>query len=166
MRPTAVVVAIILAIASAGCGTRTTPPGPTTIGTSAPGMNITYLHWNEGLAVLFVDNVKGARSAKGSGSTRSPVYLETGSGGSPGSAQYRWKLETTDGKSASLTIDGKDFDLSAGTVFVLKAKGNDIEIHQLQRELSTIPFDAEGCKEHLQKDAEISKILATGEADK
>src|SRR4051794_26914248 len=49
-----------LLVGGAGCGPRMTPPGAASIGTSAPGMSIQFLRWNEGLLVLFVDDVKGS----------------------------------------------------------------------------------------------------------
>ena len=78
-----VFIGVALIISVVGCGTRTTPPGADTIGTSAPGMNITFLRWKEGLMVLFVDDVKGSRISHGSGSTDSPVHTSTVSAGSP-----------------------------------------------------------------------------------
>lgn len=155
-----------LAISACGCGMRTTPPGPATIGTSAPGMNIKFLRWKEGLMVLFVDDVKGNHSSHGAGSTNNPVHSESGSAGSAGAGGYQWQLETADGKSATCRINGKEYDLSKGALFVIKAKGEQVEVHQLQRDLSTIPFDADGCREPLRKDAEILKNLGLGDFPK
>ena len=51
-----VLVGVTLTIPVTGCGTGSTPPGARTMYTSAPGMNIVYLQWKEGLTVLFVDD--------------------------------------------------------------------------------------------------------------
>jgi hypothetical protein len=153
-------------IFAGGCTTRTTPPGANTIGTSAPGMNIAYLQWKEGLSVLFVDDVKGAHSSHGSGSTDNPVHTSTVSAGAPESGGYKCQLETKDGKSAKCTINGKDYDLSKGTLFVVKGKGEQAEVHQLQRDLTKIPFDTEACRDPIQKDADIRKLLGLGELAK
>jgi len=141
-----------------GCGKRT-PPGPSTIGTSAPGMNITFLRWKEGLVVLFVDNVKGGRRSGGSGSTENPVRTQSGSAGDGDAGGYQWQIQTTDGNSANCRINGRDYDLSKGSLFVVNAKKEQVEVNQLKRDLSTIPFDADGCKEPLAKDTEIRKVL-------
>jgi len=148
-----------------GCGTRTTPPGPTTIGTSAPGMSITFLRWKEGLMVLFVDNVKGSHRSGGSGSTDNPVHTQRGSAGDADAGGYQWQLQTTDGKSANCRINGKEYDLSKGTLFVIQATGEQVEVHQLQRDLSNIPLNAEGCREAVREDAEIRKVLGTDPGD-
>jgi hypothetical protein len=159
-------IGIALVISLVGCGTRTTPPGPTTIGTSAPGMSITFLRWKEGLMVLFVDNVKGRHRSEGSGSPDNPVYTQRGSAGDADAGGYQWQLQTTDGKSANCRINGKEYDLSKGTLFVIKAKGEQVEVHQLKRDLTAIPVDALGCTEPLQKDVEIRKLLELGELPK
>ena len=155
-----------LIISVAGCGTRTTPPGADTIGTSAPGMNITFLRWKEGLMVLFVDDIKGGHNSHGSGSTDNPVHTAIVSAASPDTGGYKCQLETKDGKSANCRINGKDYDLSKGALFVIKAKGQQVEVYQLKRDLTTIPFDTDGCREPLQHDAEIRNLLGLGDLPK
>ena len=157
-------IGIALVISLVGCSTRTSPPGASTIGTSAPGMSIAFLRWKEGLIVLFVDDVKGIHGSGGSGSTENPVGTTTVSAG-PETGGYRCRIETKDGKSATCRINGKEYDLSKGTLFVIKAKGEQVEVHQLKRDLTAIPFDADGCREPLQKDAEIRKVLGTDPGD-
>ncbi len=155
-----------LVIFLSGCGTGSTPPGASRISTSAPGMNIAFLRWKEGLIVLFVDDVKGGHGSGGSGSTDNPVHVSTVSAGAPDSGGYNCQLETTDGKSANCRINGKEFDLSNGTLFVIKAKGDQVEVHQLMRDLTKIPFDATGCRDPIEKDIEIRKLLGLGDMPK
>ncbi len=155
-----------LVISVAGCGARTTPPGASTISTSAHGMNITFLRWEEGLMVLFVDDVKGRHSSGGSGSTDNPVHTATVSAGSPNTGGYKCQLETKDGKLANCRINGEDYDLSNGTLFVIKAKGEQVEMHQLKRDLTKIPFDAGDCKGPIEKDADIRKLLGLSDLPK
>ncbi len=76
------------------------------------------------------------------------------------------QLETKDGKSATCRINGKTLDLSNGALFVIKAKKEQVEVHQLKRDLTTIPFERDDCKESLQKDAEIRKLLDLGDLPK
>lgn len=153
-------------ISVGGCVTRTTPPGADVIGSSSVGMNFVYLRWKEGLTVLFVDDVKGGTSSRGSGSTDSPVHTSVVSAGDPESGGYKCELETKDGKSANCRINGKDCDLSEGTLFVIKANGKHVEVYQLKRDLTAIPFDADRCREALQKDTEIRKLLGLSELPK
>jgi hypothetical protein len=148
-----------LLLCLSGCGKRSTPPAPSTIITSAPGLKITFLRWKEGLMVLFVDNVKGSPHSGGSGSTDSPVHTASGSVGNVDAGGYQWQLEATGGKSANCRINGKDYDLSKGGLFVITTKGEQAEVNQLKRDLSTIPFDTDRCREPLVKDVEIRKAL-------
>ena len=159
-------IGIALVLAVAGCGPRSTPPGASSIGTSAPGMAINYLQWKEGLMVLFVDDCKGSHGSRGSGSTDNPVHVANVTAGSPEAGGYKCELETKDGKSANCRINGKEYDLSKGALFVIKAKGEQVEVHQLKRDLTTIPFDTDDCKDPIQKDAEIRKLLELGEPPK
>lgn len=109
--------------------------------------------------VLFVDNVKGSHHSGGSGSTDNPVHTARGSAGNVDAGGYQWQLETMDGKSANCRINGTDYDLSKGGLFVITTKGEQAEVNQLKRDLSTIPFDTDGCREPLVKDTEIRKAL-------
>ena len=149
-----------------GCTPRSTPPGPNTIGSSAPGLTFTFLQWKEGLMLLLVDDIEKSHQSRGSASTSNPVYSGSGSAESADGRGYKWQIETTDGKAATFRIDGKEYDLSKGALFVIKAKGEQVEVHQLKRDLTTIPFDADGCKEHLKKDAEILRLLGAGDVPK
>jgi len=116
--------------------------------------------------VLFVDDIKGGHSSEGSGSTHNPVHTTIVSATSPDTGGYECQLETKDGKSATCRINGKTLDLSNGALFVIKAKKEQVEVHQLKRDLTTIPFDNEDCREPVQKDAEIRKLLGLGDLPK
>jgi hypothetical protein len=157
-----------LAIFMLGCTTRTTPPGPDTVASSTVGLSLTYLKWKEGTSLLLVDDIflGGNHQSGGSGSTNNPLYTGGGSAKAADGRSYKWQVETTDGKTVKFTIDGKDYDLSKGALFVMNAKGEKIEVHQLQRDLSAIPFDARKCEEALKKDAEVMKLLGPAELPK
>ncbi len=143
----------------AGCRPRSTPPGADTMSASDAQMSFVSLRWKEGLKLLFVDDLKGDHASRGSGSTESPVYTQIGSAGPANGARCDWKLETVDGKAARLTINGKAYDLTKGALFVVKANGDEVTIHQLKRDLSALPAEPLACQEALKKDAEIMKIL-------
>ncbi len=153
-------------VSLSGCGVRTTPPGPTSLGTSVPGMTITFLRWKQGLTVLFVDDVKGGHGSAGSGSTDDTMHTSTVSAGDPDSGGYKCLLETKDGISAICRINGKEYDLANGTLFVIKSKGEQVEVRQLKRDLTKIPFDAADCRAPIGQDAEIRKLLELGDLPK
>jgi len=156
-----------LLIAGAGCISRNATPGPEQIGSSGAGMSLTFLKWKEGLMLLMVDDIDpGSHHSAGSWPTNNPVYSGSGSAASADGRGYKWQLETKDGMAATFRIDGKEYDLSKGTVFVIKAKADKVDVHQLKRDLSSVPFDGGRCREYVNKDAEILKALGAGELPK
>jgi hypothetical protein len=141
-----------------GCQPRSTPAGPGMLTSSGSGISFTYLKWDQGLRILLVDNVAGGHGSSSSGSTNDPVHRSKGYAGPDGSG-YKWEVDSTNGTSATLKIDGKEYDLANGALFVVKAKEGNVEVHQLKRDLSAIPYDGAGCREAIEKDAEIRKLL-------
>ncbi len=153
-----------LLVFGSGCGNRSTPPGPSTLVASAPGMSCTYIYWKEGLRVLLVDDAKGTHHSEGHGSSSNPVFTEKGGAGPGDGVGYKWQAETKDGTTATFRIDGKEYDLTEGTVFAVKDKGGRVEVRQLTRDLIVLPFDADACRNFVRKDAEIREIFGAGDA--
>jgi hypothetical protein len=169
LRPWSLVPAALgLGMLMFGCGTQTTVPGPDSIGSSTPGLSFTYLKWKEGTSLLLVDDIflGGSHHSGGSGTTQIPIYSGSGSAKAADGGGYKWQVETKDGKTIKFSIDGKDYDLSKGTLFVMKVKGDKTDVHQLKRDLSAIPFDSHKCEEALKKDAEVMKLLGPAELPK
>ena len=110
--------------------------------------------------LLLVDDVKGGHSVKTTHEDiRKGGFTQSGSSGANDGRGYKWKFETKDGKAASFRIEGKEYDLSKGTLFVIKEKAEQADVRQFKRDLSTIPFDFDGCLEFLEKDDEIQKVF-------
>jgi hypothetical protein len=138
-------------------------PGPDSFCHSSGDISFTLHRWKEGTTILLVNDgllegdvpgfVDSASTTVYSGNGY--VILKDGRG-------YKWQIETTAAKAFTFRIDGKEYDLSKGTLFVtkIKAKGEPVEVHQLKRDLSAVPFDAEGCRDFLRKDAEVMKLLS------
>jgi hypothetical protein len=84
-----------------GCQPRSTPPGPGMLTSSGSGASFTYLKWDQGLRILFVDNVAGGRGSSSSGSTNDPVHRSRGYAGVDGNS-YKWEVDSTNGTSATL----------------------------------------------------------------
>lgn len=140
-----------------GCTSRTVPPGPLTMNTNVNGVNVTYLKWKEGLSVLFLDEVAGNRSTGGSGSTDSLDFSVSGSVGAREQGGYHWTLSTKDGKNCKLSINGRNYQLADGAVFVLKSRGTGLELLQLKRDISAVPFDIQECNKYLEDDKELAE---------
>jgi hypothetical protein len=72
-------------------------------------------------------------------------------------------LRTTDGKTGTFRIvPGKEYDLAEGALFVIKASGYKVKVHQLRRQFPTVPVDVKWCEEFLKNDGEVRKRLGAG----
>jgi hypothetical protein len=150
-------------VALAGCRVQggSSPPGAASMTSSGSDFNFTYLQWKDGLSIIFVDNLSGGHSSHGSGSTQSSVYVVDCSAGNE-SLGYKCHLESSDGKTASLKIDGTEYDLANGTLFVMKSRDGKIVVHQSKFDSSAIPFHVKSSREALAKNEDVQKLLVRG----
>src|SRR5262245_20577274 len=86
-------------------------PGP---GKPFPGLK--FLQWPEGLPLLIVEQAWARTSCSGD------FYSQSGGAwDAAGDQRYEWRLQTTDGRTATFRIvPGKEYDLSEGALFVIK----------------------------------------------
>ncbi|HEY1859998.1 MAG TPA: hypothetical protein VGG61_06570 [Gemmataceae bacterium] len=164
-----------LLVAEGGCWIRNrpAPPGPREISGEIPELKsaserlpaeFQFLQWREGLNLLIVDGLSHFNVRSG----HRYYYDCEGSAGSskeygPG---YNWRIDTRDGKTATFRFDDKEYDLSEGALFVVKANGDKVEVHQLNRDLSPLPWDRTAIADFLKNDAEIRKILGVKAEEK
>jgi hypothetical protein len=125
-------------------------PGP-----GKPFPQITIFQWQDGLTFLLVEQPWARTSRSGD------FYSQAGGAwDAAGDQRYEWHLRTADGKTATFRIvPGKEYDLSKGAVFVIKASGDKVEVHQLSRQLPTEPIGKKVVEEYIKNDAEIRKVL-------
>jgi hypothetical protein len=125
-------------------------PGP-----GKPLPQVTILQWQEGLTFLLVEPAWARTDRSGD------FYSQTGGAwDAAGDQRYEWHLRTADGKTATFRIvPGKEYDLSKGAVFVIKATEDKVEVHQLSRRLPTEPIGKKVADEYIKNDAEIRKIM-------
>jgi hypothetical protein len=148
-----------------GCQPKSTVAGPGMLTSSGSGVSFTYLKWDSGQRILLVDNVTGGgRGSTSTSTTSDPLNHSKGYAG-PDGAGYKW---TCDSNATTMTfkIDGKEYDLANGSLFVIKAKDGATEVHQVKRDLNTIPYDADQCRQAIEKDEEIQKILKGAATEK
>jgi hypothetical protein len=93
-------------------------------------------------------------------------YHDAGSAWNQRGARYIWRLDTPDGNWATFRIDDKEYDLSEGALFVIKANGDKVEVHQLNRDLGALPFDTAVIGKFLKNDADVRKIFGVKDEEK
>ena len=93
-----------------------------------------------------------------------PPWVRTvkGSVSSKDGRRVNWQLETTDGRSVKCHVEGREYDLAKGTLFLVKAEGGKTEVEQLSRDLSAVQLEATSCKDFVRKDVAVSKLLGKG----
>ncbi len=151
-------IVVLLVLALSGC-VRSTPPGASTAGGEVGEGAYTFMQWKEGLTILIWDDIRGSHSNHGSGSSSDPVFRQSGQAESPDGRSYSYQVETEDGITARFTIDGKAFDLSQGTLFLVKTRGAETNVRQLSRDLSEVPFTNEALREMAQSDPDVAALI-------
>jgi len=143
----------------AACSARTTPPGPNAIAGAVGNTSYTLLAWDEGLRILIWTDLTGAWGSTGSGSTEDEVYREEGYAEAPDGQSFVYYLETRDGLTASFSIDDKPFDLEQGSLFLVVSSDGEIEVTQLDYDLSTLTPTNEGIEAFGQNMPAIADMM-------
>lgn len=112
---------------------------------------------------MICSDIQGGASSSGENISGPPwVRKEEGFASSLDGRRFDWQLATTDGRSVQCRLDGKEYDLSKGTLFLVKTKGGKNEVEQLSRDLSAVQPEVDSCKAFARKDPAVSKFLGMG----
>jgi hypothetical protein len=122
-----------------------------------PNTHFQFLLWEEGLAIMIVDNITGGHHGGGHGSTSDPVRRQTGSAESKEGDRYDWEIETTDGRTAELKINSIDYDIAKGAVFVIQMNGKQLSVDQLDLELPELS-DVADCRAFIKENRDVIKL--------
>ncbi len=155
---------LLCLVTSSGC-TRQQPPSPTGLSmTNVGGGSLVFYRWDEGpAAVMICSDIQAGASSEGERlSGPPPVRKEIGFISSPDGRRFDWQLETSDGRSVNCQLDGKEYDLTKGTLFLVTTKGGKATVEQLSRDLSAVQPEVESCKGFARMDTAVSKFLGTG----
>lgn len=142
-----------------GCVVKSTPPGPNSVGGRLENVTYTLLQWPEGLTVMIWDDIDGTHSNGGSGSTSDPLFRERGHAQAADGRGYEYQLETTDGITAHFSIDGKEYELSQGTLFLIKTGDGKTQVQQLDHDLSGIVPTNQGCEAFALENPEVARFI-------
>ena len=154
---------LLCLITSSGC-TRQQPPSPTSLSMAIGSGTLVYYVWNEGRpAVMICSDIQGGAGGLEDHISGPPwVRKEKGYTLSSDGRRFDWQLETGDGRSVNCQVDGKEYDLSKGTLFLVKTMGGKTDVEQLSRDLSAAKPETESCKDFARKDPTLSKFLGMG----
>jgi hypothetical protein len=138
------------------------PPSPAGITVSLGTGTVAYYRWPDGPVLMICTDVQGSTNSGDSISGPPWIRKEQGAASSPDGRKVEWQLETTDGRNIQCRLDGKEYDLSKGALFLVKSKGGPTEVQQICRDLSAVAPDANSCMEFARKDPEVSTFLGPG----
>jgi hypothetical protein len=150
-------------VAFSGCASPATsmPPGADVDLGAFEQTSYTFLRWKEGLAIMiWHDFVLDSADNHGPRSTTDPVYRAEGYAESKRGHRLEWKAHTTDGKTAQFWIDNVPYDLADGTLFIVTTANGELEITQLQRDLSGVQPDRESCLAFAQSDPDLARFVS------
>jgi len=127
---------------------------------------VVLVRWKDGPAVMLCSDI-GGRSDKApvhssitSSNAVSPLTSkEEGVQSAGDGRRFEWSLETVDGRTVKCHLDGKEYDLGKGTLFLVKTKGGKTEVEQLTKDLSAVQPAAPSLEEFAGKDAVVGKFL-------
>lgn len=146
------------------CANKTTPPGAniifgSLISSEGFGGSYTLLQWKEGLTISMVDDSHGGHQNSGSGSTEDPVWRGQGSISSQNDQDITWRVETKDGKTANFFINEQPYDLTQGTLFLIKTNTGSPQIMQYHSRYNGACSDNESCQQLLKQDPAVLQFI-------
>jgi|RhiMethySRZTD1v2_1073278.scaffolds.fasta_scaffold2457327_1 hypothetical protein len=131
--------------------------------TSVGETNVTYYSGDKGmLLVVWIQNPsEPGLGASGGGSGASSSAAKTvlrGNYQTFGGKKIDWNCETADGKSGSVVVNGKTYELAKGGLFLVRTLGESPEVTQLSRDMTKLKTGAD--LEALAKsDPEVKKLV-------
>jgi hypothetical protein len=158
----ALIPCILCLCAAADCtGSKGTAPRPR-VGAGSTFIRATTAQFatvDGRVAVVVWSNFKGQGVTGSDSSSESTTVHAGGNCRSAGGAGVVWRWETADGKSGSVTVNGVSYDLANGPLFLVSAKGNDVQVHQLKRELG-MPPETEAFEGLTKDDPDVAGFVA------
>jgi hypothetical protein len=154
-------VLVLICLLASSCAQRA-PASPDSLYTTIEDGSIVFFRWKDGPTVMICSDIQAGATSSGENISGPPwLRKEEGFISSVDGRRLDWQVETTAGRSVKCRLDGKEYDLAKGTLFLVKTKGGKTEMEQLSRDLSAVQPDSASCKDFARKDAAVSKLLET-----
>jgi hypothetical protein len=155
--PGLVVLALGFLLLCMGCGAAGSGGGGAAI------FGDTSVTWNViSGKVYFVLWTNTTMGPAGSGSGSGPGGHEfNGSIGPDKKPLVKWKGQTRDGKTGTVTINGTSYELTKGGLFLVSVNGEKATVRQLNTDLSAVEPSAKGLENFARTDPEVAKFVAS-----
>ncbi len=150
---------VLLGLGLVACFGRTTPPGPDMAGGGYENAGYEYFHWREGLDILIWHDAVTSSFCNSSGSTSSDTHMVRCQAVSEDGFELFWQIGTADGRTAQLTINNQPFDLTDGSVFLIATAEDQLDIQQLERNLSGVNAEHQSITDFSLDDPEINQFI-------
>ena len=120
---------------------QSTPPEPKNIMVTLAGQaNYMMMDWQEGLRIVVWDDfLMGSFQSSNAVSTGDPFFRQEGGARAADGRAYEYIVETSDGLSGTMVIDGLTYDLSQGGLFLISNDADPARVQQLDMDLSDFP---------------------------
>jgi len=157
------VLAALLAAGTAGCVPPSTPPDADVVAGVVDQVGYEFMRWEEGLAIMIWHDAparSGTSSTSGAGPlTHGTPFRIEGYAESQDGHRFEWQVETDDGRTALFSLDDVRYDLSDGTVFIVRTGEGANEVTQLDGDLSHVDPDHASCVAFARNDSHLARFL-------
>lgn len=128
---------------------------------------VQYLSRSDGLFVvvwsdLFYDGNAGFGTEAGSSTNGRIEWHSTVKAGDGRAVQL--KVGTTDGKAFTVTVNGKEYGLDDGALFLVQTRGASAKVTQLKQDLSALPPTSETWQRLAKESPEVKEFLVQARA--
>ncbi|MCP4537888.1 MAG: hypothetical protein GY832_12155 [Chloroflexi bacterium] len=151
----------VLLVAFSACTPEYSPPGADVERGAFEQTSYTFLRWKQGINILiWHDFVLDSAGSHGPISSTDPWYRGEGYAESKDGHRLDWKAYTTNGKTARFWIDDVPYDLDDGALFIATVGNGELEITQLQRDLSDVQPGRESCLAFARGDPDLAGFVS------
>jgi len=147
---------VLFSLGLVSCFRSSTTPAPDIAGGVYEFAGYEYFHWKEGLNILIWHD---AIANSGCNSNSEDTTLVQCQAMSEAGYDFFWQIETRDGRTAEISINNQSFDLADGTVFLVTTADGQMDIQQLQRDLSGVNANDQSITQFSLADPEISQFM-------
>jgi len=121
--------------------------------------NATFGSWGDGTAVIVWSAIPAGNTGSGtagSAATYNGLHL------APDGGRVEWDCTTDDGRTGSVTINGEDYELDVGSLFLVSVEGEETKVVQLDRDTLQLTDETRvgTMEDWLSNDDEIAGFFA------